>query len=241
MYQYNELKLYSKLHTYKRKVAATHERIADMLKISNAPYIALSCGKDSSAMADMILQQRKVPCRFISSGETRILHNVDDVLDYFKGLTNVDEIMFDRVFSQEWEHASFDEQRKAGRRDIQEIDNAGYDAVFLGLRKDESRGRLISLAFHKTDGLPRFSYKYKDREFYRFCPMADWTEMDIGAYLIERDIPILNWYKEFGFGARTTARLTGDAIRQNTLFYIKTHNPKGYQLLKKRFPELSVY
>lgn len=235
-------RLHAKLDTYRRRVANTEERINAMLEITEAPYIALSCGKDSTVMADLILRQRRIPCRFVSSGETRIIHNVDDVLNYFKRLTVVEEINFDRVFSKEWAEASFDEQRKAGRRDIQSLNNDNYDGVFLGLRKEESRGRCISLAKCQTKGLPRYTYKYiGERTFYRFCPLADWTYQDVGAYIVEHNLPVLDWYTAFGFQSRTTARLTGDAIRQNTLFWIKCHNPEGYHLLIKRFPELSIY
>lgn len=213
-----------------------------MLNIAETPYIALSCGKDSTVMADMVLQQKRVPCRFVSSGETRIIHNVDDVLNYFKALTDVEEIIFDRIFSEEWAGATFDKQRKAGRRDIQSLNNDDYDGVFLGLRKEESRARSISLAKCQSKSLPRYTYKYNgERDYYRFCPLADWTYQDVGAYIVENNLPVLTWYTEFGFQSRTTARLTGDAIRQNTLFWIKCHNPEGYHLLIKRFPELSIY
>lgn len=236
--------LWSKMPQYTEKLKRTSEAISQMLRISAHPYIAFSCGKDSSVLADLVLSiDPSVTCRFISSGETRIVHNVDDVIRHFTERYGalVEEINIDRVFSVEWEKATFDEQRKAGRRDIQRIDNHGYDGVFMGLRKEESRGRKISLSFHKTDGLPDGMYRYSDRDFYRMCPLADWKTQDIGAYIAVNNIPMLDWYREYGFEARTTARITGDAVRQNVLFYIHKHNPAGYQKLVKRFPELRIY
>lgn len=236
-------RLYSKLQTFQKKKHQTENNIYEMLKKCDKPYVAFSCGKDSSVLADLVLQiNPKIPLRFISSGETRILHNVDDVIDYFvkKYHANVEEICFDRVWSAEWKNATFDEQRKAGRRDIQSIDNSAYDGVFMGLRMDESRGRSISLKTCKTEGLPDFMYRYAGREYYRMCPLAQWKTEDVGAYIVENDIPTLRWYQEFGFEGRTTARLTGDALRQSTLFYIKVVNPNGYQKLLRRFPELGV-
>lgn len=245
MCQYSEdaCRIYSKLPVYKNKVKKTITNIKEMLKKVDKPYIAFSCGKDSSVLADMVLQLNpKIPLRFISSGETRILHNVDDVINRFiqKYNANVEEICFDRVWSDEWKNSTFDEQRKAGRRDIQTINNSLYNGVFMGLRIDESRARSISLKKCQTDGLPKFMYKYTNRDFYRMCPLALWKTEDIGAYIVENEIPTLHWYEKFGFESRTTARLTGDAIRQNALFYVKTTNPEGYQKLLKRFPELSV-
>lgn len=236
-------RLYAKLKVFQKKKHQTQNDISEMLKRCDKPYIAFSCGKDSSVLADLVLKiNPKIPLRFISSGETRILHNVDDVIDYFVKTyhADVEEICFDRVWSAEWKNATFDEQRKAGRRDIQSIDNSSYNGVFMGLRADESRVRSISLKKYQTDRLPRFMYKYINRDFYRLCPLALWKTEDVGAYIVENGIPTLRWYETFGFESRTTARLTGDAIRQNALFYIKTTNPEGYQKLLKRFPELSV-
>lgn len=236
--------VYSKLTTYKVKKQRTIDNIAEMLSMSKSPYIAFSCGKDSSVLADMVLKLNPtIPLRFISSGETRILHNVDDVIAFFREKygANIEEIVFDRVFSEEWKDASFDEQRKAGRRDIQNIDNANFDGVFMGLRSQESRGRQISLACCRTEGLPRNMYKYANRDFYRMCPLKEWKTEDVGAYIVENQIPTLNWYKVNGFDARTTARLTGDSIRQNTLSFIKMQNPVGFRRLVERFPELNIY
>ncbi len=236
--------LWAKMSQYQRKLDKTVENVKEMLSISKNPYVALSCGKDSSVMADMVLSiDSAIKCRFISSGETRIVHNVDEVMDYFRQRYNADveEINIDRVFSDEWKDAEFDEQRKAGRRDIQNIDNSGYDGVFMGLRKDESRGRKITLSVHHSEGLPNNMYRYNGRAFYRMCPLADWKTEDIGAYLTVNKIPTLDWYNEYGFDSRTTARITGDAVRQNVLFYIHIHNPAGYQKLIQRFPELRIY
>lgn len=236
--------LHAKLGTYRAKVERTIENITEMLNIVNAPYIAFSCGKDSSAMADMILSiDSTIPLRFISSGETRIMHNVDDVINYFKDkyFATVEEIHIDRVFSDEWKTATWNEQRKAGRRDIQTIDNSGYDGVFMGLRSKESRGRMLSLAMCHTKGLPRNMYMYKNRQLYRMCPLKDWTTADVGAYITEHEIPKLKWYEDHGYEGRTTARLTGDAVRQNTLTWIKLNNPEGYAQLTARFPELKLY
>lgn len=236
--------IWSKMPQYKRRIDQAKSEIAEMLLISKRPYIAFSCGKDSSVLADIVLSQNpSIPCRFICSGETRIVHNVDSVISHFKNKynANIEEIFIDRVFSEEWKNASFDEQRKAGRKDIQSIDNKQYDGVFMGLRKDESRGRKISLSFHKDENLPANMYQYKKRPFYRMCPLADWKTEDIGAYIVSNHIPILNWYQEYGFESRTTARLTGDAVRQNVIFYIHKTNLAGYQKLIERFPELRIY
>lgn len=236
--------LWARSSRYKSRVNRTRDSIADMLLVARKPYIAFSCGKDSSVMADMILRQNPaIPLRFVSRGETRLMHNVDAVLEYFRSAydANIEEILFDRVFSEEWKDASFAAQQEAGKRDIRDIDNTGYDAVFMGLRIQESRKRSITLRYHRTEGLPDGTYRYKGREFYRFCPLAQWRTEDVGAYLTEHNIPVLDWYRDFGFEGRTTSRLNDEALKQNTLFWLRQNNPDGYQKLVTRFPELRIY
>ena len=38
---------------------------------------------------------------------------------------------------------------------------------------------------------------------------------------------------------RTTARLTGDAVRQNSLQTIRLRDPDSYNRIMRRFPEIS--
>lgn len=240
---YKTAELYAKLDTYKRRIERTQERIRKSLEVVNNPYIALSCGKDSSVMADMILKQKPVKCRCITRGETRLLYDIDKVLSYFKMLTEVEEICFDRLFSQEWIEATFEEQKTAGNNDIRGINNDGYDGVFMGLRIEENRNREISLKTHQTKALPQYVYKYKNqsKEFFRLCPIADWTTQDVAAYTVTNSIPLLDWYNSNGFEARTATRLNNQAIKNNTLFYLKLNNPNGYRVLISRFPELSIF
>lgn len=237
-----ELKLWAKMPQYKSKVKKTKGLIAQMLNVVSSPYISLSCGKDSCAMASLISEQKPVPMRFVSRGETRLLYsNLDEVLGYFKSLAPVEEICFDRLFSQEWKDADFQTQQTAGKTDIRGLDNSGFDGVFMGLRMDESRGRKISLKYHQSKGLPHYCWKYSDRQFIRMCPMAEWSAKDIGAYITEHNIPVLDWYKNMGFDSRTATRLNRQAIENNTVFWLHIHNPEGYHRLIERFPELKIY
>lgn len=234
--------LWTKMPQYKKKVERTKGLIGKMLSCVKSPYISLSCGKDSCVMADLILHQRAVPMRFVSRGETRILYrNVDEVLEYFRRMAPIEEICFDRLFSDEWKDADFKEQQKAGKMDIRGLDNSGYDGVFMGLRIDESKGREISLRANQTSGLPKYCWRYVERNFVRMCPMAEWSTQDIGAYLMENQIPILDWYENMGFESRTATRLNQQAINNNTIAWLHIHNPEGYFRLTQRFPELKIY
>lgn len=239
-------RLHAKLSNYKRLVDQAETIIKDILKNVSKPYISFSCGKDSSALAHMVLQRAPAaPLRFLSSGETRLIHDVDTILDYFKRSgAAIEEINIDRVFTEEWKDASWTEQRKAGNKDLEVLNAGDYDCLFMGLRIQESRIRAMSLAMHQDKDLPRFCHKYltgSRQDMIRCCPLANWGTEDVGAYIVTNKLPWLSWYDYKGFEGRTTARLTGDAVRQNVLLWIKYYKPDQYQILAERFPEFRLY
>lgn len=239
------LMAWSRSSKFQAKIEKSTSIIAKTLEISARPYVAFSCGKDSSVLAHLVLRQRNIPLRFLSSGETRLIHNVDDVIGYFRSLgAEVEEICIDRVFSDGWKDASWTEQRKAGKHDLQRLGSKDFDCVFMGLRKEESKRRQISLNSKKTDGYPPYTYSYisgNNKGVIRCCPLAEWKTIDIAAYIAMNNIPTLGWYDYEGIEGRTTARLTGDAVRQNALSYIRQTNPDAFNRLTARFPELRMY
>ncbi|QNB44860.1 phosphoadenosine phosphosulfate reductase family protein [Thermanaerosceptrum fracticalcis] len=116
----------------------------------------------------------------------------------------------------------------------------------MGLRAEESRPRRISLYTRQDKGLPPFCHRYttgKRRNMIRCCPLAQWTTEDVGGYILQHGIPFLDWYAlhDEGFKERTTARLTGDSVRQNSLFWLKKHKPENFNILAQRFPEFRMY
>lgn len=238
--------VWSTMPQYKKKLEESINIIKDTLKLCNAPMVSFSCGKDSSVLAHLILSiDPKIPLRFLTVAETRLLHNVDTIIDWFKNNINatVDEINIDRVFSKEWKNATWEEQKKAGDNDFQLLDK-GYDCIFLGLRAEESKGRKITLYMHQTDNYPKFAYKYAENSKMfgkmRSCPIAKWTSTDVLAYIKQNKMPVLDWYKEYGIEARTTARIRRSATQHNLIFWIKKKNIETYNELVDRFPEFSL-
>lgn len=244
-WQREQYLLHSRSLRHRKKVAEAEEVTLGGLTHMKNPYVAFSCGKDSTVLAHLVLQQRDVPLRFLSSGETRILHNVDDVMDWFRARgATIEEINIDRVFSEEWQDASWTEQRKAGNKDMDLLNKGDWDGLFMGLRAEESPPRKLSLYGHKSEDLPQFCYRYQTgrrRNFVRCCPLARWTTEDVAAYIVAHDLPLLRHYHNRGVEARTTARLTGDAVRRYALADIKRDNPDGWRRLVKRFPELRAF
>lgn len=229
--------------SFHKRLEEAKRLIQIALSIAQRPYISFSCGKDSSVLADMVLEfAPDIPMRFLSSGETRLLHNIDEILMWFreKKGAKITEIHINRVFSPEWINKSWNESRKAGVGDLEHLHKEeNFDLAFIGLRAEESPNRRMSLMKCRTEGLPQFIYRMKDGRI-RCCPLAQWKTADVGAYLISRGIPFLENYHEEGLQARTTARLTGTAVRMGTLRRLKEQHIEHYNAIITRWPELSA-
>lgn len=113
----------------------------------------------------------------------------------------------------------------------------------MGLRIEESKARKMTIIrkSHNEIGYRIMKYKGgKRRDMYRCCPVADWTATEIMLYTKEKELKLLDVY-ENGEQTRTTARLTGDAVRNNTLFWIQKTKPENWNKLIKLIPELQFF
>lgn len=233
-------KLHAKLPIYQRHLAQARNILIEIMPLLSRPYLSFSCGKDSSVVAHLLLSMDiHIHYRFLSSGETRLLHNIDTIIDWFRGRgAEIEEICIDRVFSPEWQHAGWAEQKAAGKNDMNRAFAGEWDGVLMGLRSEESRNRERSLRYHVTPSLPKHCYRYASGRI-RVCPIGSWSTSDVAAYLTEHNIPVLDAYRDEGIDARTTARLTGNAVRQGAVGALHRRDPAAYQKLIKRFPELA--
>lgn len=234
---------YTLLPVYQRRVERAREIIRQGLSRCT-PYVAFSTGKDSSAMLWLALQERAdLSARLLSSGETRHLHtNLDAILLWWREhwpRLDLQEINIDRVWSDEWQDATWTEQRKAGRGDIIRLlpDPERFDGVLLGLRDEESNARKMA---NRRGVIRRYSANRKDglASQWVICPLAAWTEQDVAACITTYDIPLPEAYEAEGMSTRTTMRLTGDAVRQNAFIHLRMRDKARYNELLSRFPEL---
>lgn len=235
---------HARLPSFAALVERARQTIGGMLAKCQSPYVSFSAGKDSSVLLALVTEQKPaVEARLLTSGETRLLHHdLDSILTWWResvpALT-LTEINIDRVFSDGWTDADWQTQRKAGRGDIVRYLTGGtYDGFFMGLRDEESNARRFA---NKRGVIRRYSQARRDGTAGMFvcCPLALWRTADIGAFIVSRGLPYLAEYDRVGFEGRTTARLTGDAMRQNGLQAIRLRDPDGYNRLIQRFPEIT--
>lgn len=240
--------VHSRSRRFRRKMLQADEIIRQSLDKTENPYVAFSLGKDSSAMLFMVARQAPdLTTRIISSGETRLLHrNFDEALSWWRKTfprLDIQEINLDRIFSEEWEDATWKEQRAASHGDLGREaakggnDRGPFDCVFMGLRREESKARRWSL----KSPIHRYSDDRKDLNagMLRACPLAYWTTMDVGALHVRGNIPMLESYEREGLAARTTLRLSKTTVENhNALGDLKRRDMQAYNVLLARFPEL---
>jgi 3'-phosphoadenosine 5'-phosphosulfate sulfotransferase (PAPS reductase)/FAD synthetase len=235
---------HARMPAFVNLVQRSTDLISTALDQCSNPYVAFSCGKDSGVMLHLVAHlTQTIPARCLTSGETRILHGDFDIRwqEWTSRLPHVhfEEVNIDRVFSDTWVGTRWNEQRKAGRGDIIRFLPGGHDAVFIGLRDEESNARRHA---NKGGLIRHYSRNRKDNcaGMMVCCPIARWKLRDIAAYTVLHDLPLLAAYSA-GFEARTTARLTGDAMRQNGLQSLRLKDPNGFNHMLQRFPEISYW
>lgn len=137
-----------------------------------------------------------------------------------------------------------EEEKRAARRMLkaykEEVNRyaarQGWAGQFLGMRKEESRRRLMALA---RKGI---LYRTQDRLPWTCCPLAEWSARDVWAYIVARDLPYLSLYdtasnpererSEPVWLACDRAWSDGQAVR------LKRERPEEYRMLMLRFPDL---
>lgn len=231
----------SELVVLSHRITDSLEIIQNMLRLSQHPYIALSFGKDSLAMMDLVYGVKPgVKCLFLKSEESFLMYDYERLISWYTEHLGLNLHIVDThrlsEYAFDWERA-----RKAGNRDFYLDDFfEGWDGVFMGLRIEESKRRRQTLTAKRNNEVGRFIMRYaggRRKGMVRCCPMACWKASEILFYLKACNLPMLDVYQE-GEHIRTTARITGDAQRQNALFWIKKSKPENWNRIVRMLPEL---
>lgn len=138
-------------------------------------------------------------------------------------------------------HSRAAELSKACFYSLVEKANAGSDGIFLGLRKEESRGRMLNRA---TNGLI-----YEKRDGMRVAqPIADWSGIDVYAYLLKRQIPLFSVYQCIGlmhahepWRVRKSWWIPGAAGRHGQVTWLRHYWPSLYEKLVDWLPNTKAF
>jgi len=222
-----EALLYAKMPAFKNLLIRTSEFIRTALVKVKNPYVACSFGKDSSVMLHLIrFENPNIQVVFVEYEETVLLDNYEDVIRQWG------DINLYRLFVQ----SEIDDE--VNEKDIlpEWASKNGYDAAFVGIRSEESKGRRISIKKHGK------IYTAKTGQT-RICPLADWKIKDIAAYCYTYQLPLLESYVKSGISERTTTGITGEeyGFRKAQLLRLKQNNISKYNILLSTYPKLAIY
>jgi len=196
--------LWSQTDQHQRALQSAHEAIQHALRSATKPYIAFSGGKDSTAMAHMVIQHKPdtmvlhwdygrafVP----ESIQREILHNARLI-----GVRNL-RIETSPLYAKLGRRAQNVLGRHLIGRLLPQLAQEGYDLAFVGLRKQESPKRARRLRANKPlSTIPECH------------PLANWDWRDVWAYIITHKLPYLSLYDQ-------RAELVGyNLVRFTTLF-----------------------
>jgi hypothetical protein len=169
------------------------------------------------------------------------LHNYAEVIEQFTARfpINLHIVQTDHVF--DGRHLDWQASRDAGQFDLQNMcRREDWQGWYWGLVKDESGGRRATLSQQWRTAPHPTIYRYADGR-YRCCPLANWTTLDVAAYIAEFDLPLLRLYHVEGLAARTVARVTRKCAEHNGIAALKHADFEAYNRLVARFPILSAY
>lgn len=239
---------------HQRLVAAAHRITERCLQQSEHPAVMWSGGKDSTAMSHLVLEV----------DPTVALVSEKDDLDYPGEENYVTElaehwgaklkIIRPDISPSQWiaDHAhelrpdADFHSRAAGLSKacfyrVVERATAGRGAIFLGLRAAESKARTVSRAVNGT------LYRRKSGQW-TCCPLADWTGLDVFAYLATHGIEPLHVYQCVGFmhkrepwRVRKSWWLPGASGRHGGVAWLRRYYPSLYRQLIEWFPRAQSF
>lgn len=217
-------RLYAKMPEHKFLVNKTISFIKWALNKINNPYLACSFGKDSSVMLHLVSKlYPNIHVKFLGKNETDLIDDYTGIIEWWRKRN----VLIERITYKGWLEGG----TQLGIAKNMQAEN--HDSFFVGIRKDESVGRRITL---KKDG--KF-YLMKDGKI-RIAPIADWTTKDIAAYMIANDLPILSAYRREGFEARTTSNIPSK-FPHEAIARLKDAGISAYNQLLKMFPDAKYF
>lgn len=175
---------YSKLPEHRQAVEEAHAIIEDALHSHRQPYVAFSGGKDSTCVLHLVLQHQSNvlvwhwdygPYLMPRELERTILANafrlgarrlrVTTSMRYWRG--DKEGVFLPALFG----HV------------LPGLAREGYDLAFVGLRMEESGKRRR-----------RINAQRGYRPIEECWPIANWTWMDVWAYIVRQGLPYLEVY-----------------------------------------------
>lgn len=233
------------------RVESARREIERMAERRPDAYVAWSAGKDSTALVHLVRVECAVPGRVMAVKDDLDFPGEEEYLRELADAWGVDLDILRPPFSlQAWlaEHAAdieADEDLHSRSAAFSKAafyavvrayrESMGAPGVYLGLRAEESRGRALNRYQRGR------TYQKADGEV--VCqPLADWTGIDVYAYLLSRGIDLLPMYRcvrlhERPDRVRKSWWLPGASTRHGGMVWLRAYYPSLYRRLCELLPD----
>lgn len=246
-------KLNSQMLNYKRKKAKAIEVCVEQLSTHKKPYVALSGGKDSVAMAFIVNEAAKIANTYFT-----LWSHISDAS--FPGTLETCQKVAEKTGRKldvyEHNESAFslinNKKRQAfGKKGVFFDSVIAYaedkDLSFVGVRAGESKRRMQAAKAH---GMTFHSKSMGDIDV---CNPLQWFSIfDVASVLYEYDAPIHPIYKKFSVDDKCNSNgepifirlgyiTSKDLLDKGTAVFIKTNYPEIFNKLRAEFPEIGNY
>lgn len=241
---------------HKHKVDRAITIARDALKNSESALMSFSGGKDSIVMLDIALKAGFCgELLFFNYGictDKETPQETRDIIQHYSKLHGLkcnivdclgefdcwDELGYFCLFPEsEQEKKVFKETNKDFAKKAKDFQaKHGCDLLFIGMRKDESKARKIMLC------KKGHTYTTKNRDCVTCCPVSNFTDDDIWAYIYANNLKYPSFYDcphlDRGKIRNEPCLLYNDAIvRHGGAYEFKILFPEYMAEIKKRYPE----
>lgn len=234
--------LHSYSPQYRRRVAEAKQIISKALSLAQNWYVSCSFGKDSIVLQHLVREQNpNVTVVFIDSGVTMLDKDQSLIDDYVAtSQLNLVRLKWDK-FQHYRQDQNTDQKGTLYTSMFQPLENwlknIEMDGFFMGLRRDESVGRLFSIGKHG----PIHQYKTGfQRGMWRCVPLHRWKIEDVGSYIVSNNLPLLDIYQKMGLQARSGVFGFGNA-QNGRIAYLRQHYPDEYKRFVNIRPDVRNY
>lgn len=227
--------LHAQTSNFKYQISQAEKIIARALELEVVPHVALSGGKDSTVVFEMV-KQRKPDITAVWSDDKWFL---PETLEYIQQLqARGDDVRKIRTNAKhtDWFKISGDWD---GIQDYARQHSFGL--TFLGLRQEESTERKIHL---RKQGALFFA---KSDQLWHCNPIHNWTWRDVWAYIVSRELDYNHAYDKLeAMGISPERQRIGPLAVERVLGYgqlaiLKQGWPELFNEFVAEFPEASSY
>ena len=244
-------RVHARSPAHRRKVEAARETVTRCIDATPDAAVGWSAGKDSTALVHLACVEMGHALPVYSEKDDLDFPGERDYIERLAALWGLDlTIVSPDVSLQQWiaDHAGeldagedFHGRAAALSREhfygLIESYTGKHGAVLLGLRQEESRGRKMNRALRGK--------LYQKRTGQWICtPLADWSGLDVFAYLLSRDVPVLDVYRCIGFmhrsepwRVRKSWWIPGAHSRKGGMVWLRRYYPSLYRRLCRMLPD----